>query len=388
MAADVVIVGAGVIGLSSAIRCADAGLDVVVLDPDPGRGASWAAAGMLAPVTELHYGETDLLALTLASSAAWPDWAADLADRGADVGYARCGSLMVARDADDAAELRRMMATQHALGLESEWLRSRDARQAEPALAPSVRGAVHVPGDHQVDNRALVTGLLGIVERHPAIVLRRQGVRAVTRDGERVTGVVLDDGAGVAAGAVVLAAGAWSSQVEGLAGLLPPVRPVKGQLLHLRSATGPLATRNLRGIEVYVVNRADGRIVVGATVEERGFDTSVTAGGVHELLRAAWELLPGIDEAVFVEAIAGLRPGSPDNAPLLGPVGSHPGLVVATGHHRNGVLLSPITAEVVAAHVTGAPVEVRHGPVTVDLDAFSPSREPSRTPADPVPATP
>lgn len=350
----VVILGAGAIGLSAAIRCADAGLGVDLVDPDPGRGASWAAAGMLAPVTELHYGEDALLRLNLASADRWSAWAAELAERGADVGYVACGSLLVARDADDAAELRRLMAVQEALGLRVSWLRSREVRQVEPGLAASTRGGVLVEGDHQVDNRALVDGLLGVVERTRAITVHRRAATRVTSAGGWVTGVALDDGTAIAADVVVLAAGAHTGLVGGLEGLLPRVRPVKGQLVHLHSPTGPLARRTLRGLEVYIVTRPDGRIVVGATVEERGFDTTVTAGGIAELLRAAWELLPGIDECRFVEATAGLRPGSPDNAPLLGPVPGLDGLILATGHHRNGVLQSPLTADAVAAWVTGA----------------------------------
>jgi glycine oxidase len=353
MGADVVIIGAGVIGLSSAIRCADAGLRVALVDPDPGRGASWAAAGMLAPVAEMHYGEESLLQLNLAASAAWEGWAAELADRGADVGYVACGSLMVARDGDDAAELRRLMDTQRRLGLTVEWLRMREARAAEPNLAPSTRGAVAVDGDHQVDNRALVTGLRGLVDRVPDVTVVTKAVRAAQIDGDRLTGVLLDDGTRLSASTVVLAAGAGSARIDGLAPHLPEIRPVKGQLLHLHSPGGPLATANLRGLDVYVVNRPDGRIVVGATVEERGWDTTVTAGGIHALLRAAWELMPGIDECTFVEATAGLRPGSPDNAPLLGPVEGLEGVVLATGHYRNGVLQSALTASAVAAWAAG-----------------------------------
>ncbi|CAN5362068.1 glycine oxidase ThiO [soil metagenome] len=369
MGSDVVIIGAGVIGLSSALRCADAGLSVTLVDPAPGRGASWAAAGMLAPVAELHYGEDALLRLNLSSSERWPDWAASLADRGADVGYVPCGSLMVARDADDTAELRRLMDTQARLGLQVEWLRGREARQAKPPLAPSTHRAVRVAGDHQVDNRALVRGLQALAVDSPLITVRVGTVTAVTTAGDRATGVTLDDCGDLVADTVVLCAGAGSSAVEGLVGLLPAVRPVKGQLLHLRSPSGPLARANLRGLEVYIVNRPDGRIVVGATVEERGFDTQVTAGGVSELLRKAWELLPGIDECAFVEATAGLRPATPDNAPVIGRVAGLSGVVLATGHYRNGVLLSPLTADAVAALATGSPVpdEVApFGPVRFD----------------------
>ncbi|HUG83491.1 MAG TPA: glycine oxidase ThiO [Euzebya sp.] len=369
MQVDVVIVGGGVIGLSAAIRCADAGLSVTVLDPDPGRGASWAAAGLLAPVAELHYGEDALLRLNLASSALWAAWAAELRDRGVDVGYVACGSLMVARDADDAAELHRLMDTQQRLGLSVSWLRGRDARAAEPNLAPSTRGAVRVDGDHQVDNRALVEGLAHLAERIPTVTVRRHTVMRVDHEAGRVCGVTLADGTTVAGQTVVVAAGAGSGRIGGLGGLLPAIRPVKGQLLHLRSPAGPLARANLRGLEVYIVNRPDGRIVIGATVEERGFDTQVTAGGVHELLRAARELVPGIDECTFVEATAGLRPGSPDNAPVLGRVAEVQGLLLATGHYRNGVLLSPLTADAVAAWASGGTppdAVIPFGPMRLD----------------------
>lgn len=373
MGSDVVIVGAGVIGLSCALRCADAGSSVTLVDPDPGGGASWAAAGMLAPVTELHYGEDDLLALNLASSRRWPGWAAALADRGVDVGYVRCGSLMVARDADDAAELHRLLQTHRDLGLQAEWLRGREARAAEPALAPGTRGAIAVAGDHQVDNRALVSGLLELVGAHPRISVLRRRVLGVDSVAGRASGVTLEDGSRAQAGCVVMATGVGLGDIAGLPPSLPQIRPVKGQLVHLRSTVGPLAAANLRGLEVYIVNRPDGRIVVGATVEEKGYDTQVTAGGVLQLLRAAWELLPGVEECVLVETTAGLRPGSPDNAPLLGRSSAMDGLILATGHYRNGVLLSPVTADIVAGLVTGQDQGgFDHPPF--DLAAFQPER--------------
>ena len=344
-------------------------MSVVLVDPEPGRGASWAAAGMLAPVAEMHYGEHDLLALNSTSSGRWPAWAASLAEQGVDVGYEPCGSLMVARDADDAAEHRRLLATHESLGLEVEWLRSREARRAEPSLAPSTRGAIRIPGDHQVDNRALVRGLTDLVERTASIAVERVKVGVVRgRESGRCT-VDLADGRSIAARNVVLTAGVGTADLRGLPTQMPVIRPVKGQLLHLRSADGPLATANLRGADCYIVNRPDGRIVVGATVEEMGLDRTVTAGGVSFLLRAAWELMPGIDECELVEATAGLRPGSPDNAPLIGPLDDVDGIVLATGHYRNGVLLSPLTAEIVVGILTGSP------PIDdVDMGAVAPNR--------------
>jgi glycine oxidase len=363
--ADAVVVGGGVIGLGIAWRAALAGMTVTVVDDAPGRGASWAAAGMLAPVTEVHYGERPLLRLNLAAAARWPGFAAELEEAsGQPVGYRPGGTLAVARDADDNAALEDLYQFQLRCGLEVERLRSRECRQLEPGLAPSIRGGVLASGDHQVDNRALVEALL--------VACQRAGVRMVpgrvaelTVTGDRVTGVVLagdgDPAAGsgpapsapagetLAAGTVVLAAGCWSRGIGGLATeALPPVRPVKGQLLYLRGpADQPLCQGNVRGLEVYVVPRGDGRVVVGATVEEQGFDTQVTAGAVHELLRAALELLPDVAELELTETVVGLRPGSPDNAPMLGPTGPE-GLVVATGHYRNGILLTPVTADAIA----------------------------------------
>jgi glycine oxidase len=340
------VVGGGAIGLGIAWRAALAGMTVTLVDEAPGRGASWAAAGMLAPVTEVHYGEQALLQLNLAAAARWPGFAAELEEAsGRPVGYRPAGTLAVARDADDNAALEDLYQFQLRCGLEVERLRSRECRQLEPGLAPSIRGGVLAPGDHQVDNRALVEALLAACQR-AGVRLVEARATGLTVEGDRVTGVVLAGGERLTAGMVVLAAGCWSG---GLAGeVLAPVRPVKGQLLYLRGpADQPLCSRNVRGLEVYVVPRGDGRVVVGATVEEQGFDTRVTAGAVHDLLRAAMELLPDAAELELVETVVGLRPGSPDNAPLLGPAGPE-GLVVATGHYRNGILNTPTTADTIA----------------------------------------
>jgi glycine oxidase len=370
------VVGGGVIGLGIAWRAAAAGLAVTVVDEAPGRGASWAAAGMLAPVTEVHYGERPLLGLNLAAAARWPSFAAEVEEAsGQEVGYRPGGTLAVARDADDAAVLEDLYRFQLRCGLEVERLRSRECRQLEPGLAPGIRGGVLAAGDHQVDNRALVEALM--------VACSRAGVRMVTgrvaelaSDGDRVAGVVLTGGERLPAGAVVLAAGCWSGGLGGLAAeALPPVRPVKGQLLYLRGpADQPLCQRNVRGLEVYVVPRGDGRVVVGATVEEQGFDTRVTAGAVGDLLRAALELLPDVAELELAETVVGLRPGSPDNAPMLGPAGPE-GLVVATGHYRNGILLTPVTADAVAELLATGRVPGLIAPFTPDRFAPGGRRE-------------
>ena len=336
------MVGAGVIGLSVAWRCAQRRMDVTVYDPDPSRAAAHVSAGMLAPVTELHYGEEALLALNLDSARRWPAFAAALAaDAGVDPGYVQSGTVAVARDADDLAALEALGCYQAELGLRAEWLTARQMRRREPALAPITRGGLFVAGDHQVESRRLLRALRAAGEG--------RGVRLVAQaatDPTALTGLAGAD-------AVVVAAGWCSPQ------LLPrlPVRPVKGQVLRLRSTSrSVLPTHVLRGRDVYVVPRHD-EIVLGATVEEVGADTTVTAGAVHELLRAAWELVPGIAEAELVECAAGLRPATPDNAPIIGAVDDR--TAVATGHHRNGVLLAPVTADAVAELVdTGSSPDV------------------------------
>ena len=368
---DVLVVGGGVIGLAVAWRSAQRGLGVTVLDPDPGHGANQVAAGMLAPVTELQYGEEDLLRLGIASNERYAGFAAELAEAaGTDLGYRACGTLAVALDADDRAELRELHAFQQRLGLASEWLTGRECRRLEPMLAPSVRGGLLVSGDHQVDGRRLGAALVLACAR-AGVRLHRSRAAELTVRGGRATGALAEDGTVLAAGQTVVAAGSWSGELPGVpAGARLPVRPVKGQILRLRmdSPFGqPFLSRNVRALvrggHLYLVPRADGELVVGATMEEQGFDTTVTAGGVYELLRDAHELVPGITELPLVESSAGLRPGSPDNAPLLGPT-ALPGLVAATGHHRNGVLLTPVTADALADYLTTGSLPAEAAPFT------------------------
>jgi glycine oxidase len=359
---DAVVVGAGAIGLACAWRLAQRGLSVAIVDPDPGGGASRVAAGMLAPVTEVHFGEEPLLALNLESARRYPSFVEHLEGQaGRSVAYHPCGTLAVAADADDHAGLGQLYDFQRRLGLDVERLTSRECRRLEPALSPTVRGGLRVDGDHQVDPRRLVEALLIAGPAAGAEVLRRRVVEITVDRGDRVEGVRLDDGTTVATECVVLAAGAWSGTVGGLPpDSLPPVRPVKGQLLRLRNRTGPaLLNGNVRGLvagsSVYLVPRPDGEVVVGATVEEQGFDTAVTAGAVHDLLRDAYALVPGVTELELAETAASLRPGTPDNAPVIGRSPLE-GLVLATGHFRNGILLTPVTADIVADVVTGVPI--------------------------------
>ncbi|MFI6545687.1 glycine oxidase ThiO [Streptomyces prunicolor] len=351
---DVLVVGGGIIGLVTAWRAAQRGFSTAVLDPEPGGGAAQVAAGMLAAVTELHYGEQTLLALNLASAQRYPDFTAELTDlTGLDLGYRRCGTLAVALDADDRAHLRELHALQHQSGLDSEWLSGRECRRLEPMLAPGVRGGLRVDGDHQVDPRRLAGALVAACER-AGVVLHRTWAERLTVERDRATGVVTREGEALGAGQVVLAGGSLSGQLKGVPDdVLPPVRPVKGQVLRLTvpERYAPFLNRTVRavvrGSHVYLVPRENGELVVGATSEELGWDTTVTAGGVYELLRDAHELVPGITELPLTETRAGLRPGSPDNAPLLGPT-ALPGLLLATGHYRNGVLLTPVTGDALA----------------------------------------
>ncbi|MFJ5556068.1 glycine oxidase ThiO [Streptomyces sp. NPDC093250] len=355
---DVLVVGGGVIGLVTAWRAAQRGLATTVVEPEPGGGAARVAAGMLAAVTELHYGEETLLGLNLASARRYPAFAAELTElTGHDLGYRRCGTLAVALDADDRAHLRELHALQQRSGLDAQWLSGRECRRLEPMLAPGVRGGLRVDGDHQIDPRRLAAALVTACER-AGVTIRRTWAERLLVTGGRATGVVTADGAELGAGQVVLAAGSLSGRLAGVPeDVLPPVRPVKGQVVRLTMPErhGPFLSRTVRavvrGSHVYLVPRENGELVIGATSEELGWDTTVTAGGVYALLRDAHELVPGITELPLAETRAGLRPGSPDNAPLLGPTELE-GLLLATGHYRNGVLLTPVTGDAMADVLT------------------------------------
>jgi glycine oxidase len=365
---EVVVVGAGAIGLSIAWRAAASGMRVLALDAgEPAGGATGVAAGMLAPVTEADFGEEELTALNLAGARMWPSFAAELeVASGVDCGYRRSGTLAVAVDRDDAELLRRLHDHQRALGLDSRWVSGRECRRLEPGLATRVTGGIVAPADHQVSPRALARALVAALRSAGGDLRVRSRVERVEMDDGAV---VLDDGSRVSAGAVVIAAGAESGQLAGLAeAARVPVRPVKGQILRLRARPPVVlpARHVIRTPEVYAVPRDDGRLVVGATVEERGWDRAVTAGGVLELLRRAYEVLPGIAELDLVETAAGLRPATPDNGPVVGESAA-PGVWWATGHWRNGVLLAPITAAAIVAMLRG-------GEPPPEFAPFAPSR--------------
>ena len=354
---DVAVVGAGVIGLAVAWRAAQRGLKVIVLErgAEPARETSSVAAGMLAPISEALATEVALMRLGLASVSAYPEFVEELHDAtGMDTGYLRCGTLLAARDGDEAEALERELALRERFGLAVHRLRPSEARLREAALAPTLRLALEIPDDHAIDPRKLTAALADALTAAGGELRLGATVASVETAGERATGARLADGERVAAEQVVVAAGPWSSSLDGVpAGAAVPVHPVKGQILRLHDPAGPgLLTRVVRFTGGYVVPRGDGRYVLGATMEERGFDTTVTAGAVFELLRDASELLPSVTELVIDELSAGLRPATPDNAPAIGS-GAISGLHWATGHFRHGILLTPITAQIVAAGLAG-----------------------------------
>jgi glycine oxidase len=365
---DAVIIGAGLIGLASARRAAEHGLSVLVVDrcAELGGGASGVAAGMLAPVTEADFGEQALLQVNLAARERWPAFAAELEERtGLPSGYRETGALVVAADRDDVEELRRLHEFQRTLGLDVEWLSSSRCRELEPGLSPRIAGGILAPQDAQADPRAVLGALRAAFEAAGGELLLDVEVEAIETEAA-VSGVRTSAGA-IACEQVVLAGGAWSPALATVAGR-PPVRPVKGQILELRVRDGlpEPCVRVVRSPRCYLLSRGDGRVVLGATMEEQGFDTTITADGVFRLIEAAYELLPEVSELELVAARAGLRPGTPDNTPLIGP-GEPEGLVWATGHWRNGVLLAPLTGDAIGGLLAGEPLPD-------ELAAFGPGR--------------
>ena len=351
-----VVVGAGVAGLGIAWRLAQAGCAVTVYDKgQAGRGASWAAAGMLAAAVETEPGEEPLLPLALESQRMWPDFARELeAASGVSVEYRGEGTIVVALNRDDAATLRHSYEFQKGLGLDLHWLTASQAREREPHLKPGIAAAVWSPRDHQVENRLLGRALAAASRKAGVELVENCPVREIIVENGRATGVVTERGED-RADVVVLAAGAWSREIDGVpAANRPPVRPIKGQMLALQmDKAAPLIRHVLWLPRGYLVPRLDGRLVIGGTVEERGFDERLTAGGLLALLDGAWRAIPTIEELPIAETWVGFRPGSRDDAPMLGPSGIDR-LVIATGHHRNGILLTPVTAAVVSSYILTA----------------------------------
>jgi glycine oxidase len=370
---SVAIIGAGVVGLGIAWRLAGRAAVTVFDRGKAGSGASHAAAGMLAACCEAEPGEEALIALGRESQARWPAFAEELLrTSGIDVELRREGILHLALTADDQAEIAQRLEFHRRLDLPLEWLSAAATRAREPHLAGKIAGALFSPEDHQVDNRKLVQALRVAAEAAGATICEHRPVKEIVVQGGRAKGVLLQDQTVAAADIVVLAAGAWS---RGIAGLppdgRPPVRPLKGQMLTLRmDAAAPLISHVVWAPGAYMVPRRDGRLIVGATVEEKGFDETITAGGVLALLEAAWRAVPAVEELPIEEMCVGHRPGSRDDAPILGR-GPLEGLFYATGHHRNGILLAPVTADAMARLILDDMVEPAMKPFC--LERFLPA---------------
>jgi len=368
MDTDVLIVGGGTIGLAIGFELVRRGTRTTIFEKDrAGRGTSYQAAGMLAPDAEIEFEERELYDFNRESLRRWPDFADRVeAASGQSVDYRDEGTLIVADDRDAAEALERLYTFQQDQGLNVEWLTGEEAREIEPFVAPRLSAAVFAPSDHQVDNRRLVDALRTAFQAEGGTLHEHTPVQAVVPDAE-TPAVRTADGERVAGDRVVVAAGVWSRELDGLTpDAQPPVRPVKGQMIQMRR-TRPFDLQHVvRGPEAYLAPKSDGRVVMGATSEELGFDTTVTAGGLFDLLEGGWEVVPGIRDLPVDETWAGLRPASRDHAPLLG-ASAAPGVAMATGHYRHGILLTPITAEEMARLVCT-------GETSEWIEPFSPQR--------------
>jgi glycine oxidase len=361
---DAVIAGGGLIGGAIALELARAGLSVGLFDrQEPGQEASWASAGILSPAPE-NPGMIVMVPLGKASMALYPDFIAGVEEiSGQSAGFRPKGTLEALFSRDAKEELSTIIALHHGLGLKAEALRAAEAQELEPALSDEVEAGVLRPDECSVDNRALTRAVLEAAKRSGAEIFSGIGATAIWREGSGCAGLILGKEK-VAAKWTIIAAGCFSAGIEGVA-RYAPVRPAKGQMVALR-AEGASITRVLWSEKIYLVPRNDGRIIAGATVERVGFDKNVTAGAVQKILQAAIELAPSLSNARIEETWAGLRPDSPDHLPILGPTDLD-GLVMATGHFRSGILLTPVTARLIGEWVTKQSV-------SVDWERFSPMR--------------
>jgi len=368
MADPVIIVGGGVIGLATGFELLRAGIPTKILDRNrAGRGTSWLAAGMLAPDTEIGFEELELYDLNRESLRRWPEFAAAVEKAsGRDVDYRDDGTLIVADDPDSTKRIRRLYEFQKEQGLEVDWLTGDEARDREPFVGPRVSAAIWVESDHQVDNRLLLDALREAFLAEGGTLREDTPVERVHPDDE-APAVVTEDGEEIRGRDVVIAAGVWSRQLDGLAPAEPPpVRPVKGQMIQLQMKLPFDLQHVIRGPDAYLAPKSNGRLVIGATSEEMGFDTQVTAGGLYDLLEGAWEIVPGVYDLAVDDTWAGLRPASRDHAPIVGRSGA-PGVIVATGHYRHGILLAPVTAQEVTKLV-------ETGETSRWIEPFSPAR--------------
>ncbi|MCZ6678679.1 MAG: glycine oxidase ThiO [Candidatus Poribacteria bacterium] len=356
----IIIIGGGVIGLGIGWQLAKAGCTVSIYERDQaGRAASWAAAGMLSPLAEVNLNEGDLRQIGLTSSQMYPKWVQELeSDSGMSVELRTEGTLIIALDRDDMEELQHLYELQQMLNLPVEWLTGAEAREVESSLSPRVTAAISCDADFQVDNRLMAQALTHAFQKLGGMLHEENPVEKIEIQDEAAAGVWVN-GTQVEADVVVLSAGCWSPLIPGLPeAIRPPVRPVKGQMLALQMDQPPIIQKVIHAPDTYLVPKNDGRLLVGATSEEQGFDTQLTAGGMFELLRGAWEALPGIYDFPIVETWVGLRPGSRDNAPILGKTAIE-NLIMATGHYRKGILLAPVTAREIASLIlTGETSEI------------------------------
>lgn len=355
---DVAVIGGGIVGLGIAWEAIRRGHTVTVVDPSPGTGATHAAAGMIAPASELHYREEYLLRLTLDSASRYPEFLASLAWTGMDPGYRKTGTVVLAFDGADRTALADLQKVQTFNSLSVEQVSLRDVRRSEPMIGPAATAAFLASEDHQVDPRKLAAALLNAVTSRGQLVSARAS--GIERTADRATGVVLENGQVLTAGFTIVANGLAAADLAGLPVRLP-LRPVYGDILRLRvpAALQPLITHTVRGLvrgsAVYVVPRDDGTVVIGATTREDG-SSAVSAGGVYQLLRDAQQLIPAVAELELEEVLCRARPGTPDNAPLLGTVPDVEGLIIATGFFRHGVLLTPAAAATCVDLLEGKPV--------------------------------
>lgn len=361
---DVAIAGGGVIGGAIALELARAGLRVCVFDRQkPGQEASWASAGIISPAPE-NPGMIAAVGLAKRSAALYPEFVALVEETsGQSTGFRRKGTLQALLSRDAKEELSTIIALHHGLGLKAEPLRADDAREFEPALSEEVEAAVLRPEEASIDNRLLTAAVFEAAQRGGAEIVPASGVKGIWREGACCRGLLLENEK-VEAQWTVIAAGCFSSTIEGVSAYAP-VKPAKGQMIALRADDLEME-RVLWSEKIYLVPRNDGRILAGATVEYVGFDKSVTAGGIERILGAAIEVVPGLKDARIEETWAGLRPDSADHLPILGPTDLE-GLVMATGHFRSGILLTPVTARLVREWIT-------EQKVSLDWERFSPMR--------------
>ncbi|MDX1439900.1 MAG: glycine oxidase ThiO, partial [Rubricoccaceae bacterium] len=346
---DVAVIGGGIIGLSTAWRLMQRGYSVEVFEArEIGKQASWSAAGMLSPAAEIGFEELDLYRLGRESLRRWPRFAQELEGAGRrSVGYRDDGTLVVAVDRDDVESMRRLFRFQQQQGVPVTWLAGFEALEIEPLLAPGLPAAIHSPEDHQVDNRAVLLALIDALKPSEQVAIyENKRVISVEADDSGAR-VMLDDGESRSVKVAVVSAGAWTAGIEGI--VPAPIRPIKGQILTLQANQEFEMQHVVRGPDAYIVPKSDGRIVIGATSEDLGFDSETTAGGIYRLLEGAIEIAPGVEELEFIRSEVGFRPASRDHAPLVGWMS--PRIMIATGHYRHGVLLAPVTADEIALEV-------------------------------------